>query len=97
MKRQTRLARTWDDVPESVREDVRRDSEGDLRRVELIDRADGGYGVVVHPEPIELDVDAQLALVDEPFQEVLRRATPIALPHDDDDELHGPVQGSDAE
>lgn len=81
MQRQIRLAGSWDDVPETVREDVRRESEGDLDRVELVDRPGGGYSVVVHDEPMSLSVEPQIDALDgDPaFQDVVRRTRPIRL------------------
>jgi hypothetical protein len=78
---QRRLARSWDDVPEAVREDVRRESSGDLRRIELTDRPEGGYSVVVHPEPLEPDWESSAEAIadDVAFTEVLGRVRPVKL------------------
>lgn len=74
------MARTWDDVPATVREDVRREAGGDLRRVELIDRAGGAYSVTVHPEPIGPDPAVTAELVDDPaMREVVERVRPTPL------------------
>jgi hypothetical protein len=85
---QRRIARSWDDVPEAVRDDVYSGAEGDIRRVELIDRPDGGYGVEIHPTPIALERDA--SAVDDPaFAEVIERVRPTNLSGD------GPAAHSD--
>lgn len=82
---QMRIARTWDDVPRAVREKVRAEADGDLRRVELIDSPDGGFSVHVHPAPIELDAQATadaLAAAGQPgddIAEILARTSPVKL------------------
>lgn len=80
MEQQRRIARTWDDVPATVRADVRAEVGDDLGRVELIDRP-GGYSVVVHPESDDLDGQVTAAaLGDDPaMQEVLARTRPQKL------------------
>lgn len=78
---QRRLARDWDDVPATVREDVRAQADDDLRRVELVDRPDG-YSVVVHDTPMTLDPDGTIQALgagDDRMREVLDRTTPLQL------------------
>lgn len=76
------MARSWDDVPSTVRADVRHQADGELSRVELVDRPEGGYSVIVHLEPTgpEPAATAKAMGDDDPaMREVVERTRPVRL------------------
>lgn len=79
---QRRIARSWEDVPVTVRDRVRVEADGDLRRVELIDRGDGDYSVTVHDRPMTLTPEGTIRAMgdaDPRMTEVVQRVRPQHL------------------